>query len=209
MQKPLELIYDDVPRSPWSEDLIRERVARLARYCDHITSALVIVAQPHRHQHKGNPFRVSVEVRVPRNRPLVIIEEPRVVEQRSNLQAVINRAFDAMELRLQGLGEERRRDALRPAEGESRGLVTRLPPGLGYGSLRMPDGREVYFHENAVLHGDFPRLAVGTEVRFEPNEGEIGLTASSVQIVNKPGERESEATRDREDVPPGWRNTPE
>ena len=209
MQKPLELIYDDVPRSPWSESLIRERVARLERYSDHIISALVIVAQPHRHQHKGNPFRVSIEVRLPRNRTLMIVEEPKVVEQRSNLQAVINRAFEAMETRLQGVGEERRRDALRPAEGESRGLVTRLSPGLDYGTLRTPDGREVYFHRNAVLHGDFPRLAVGTEVRFEPNEGEIGLMASSVQIVNKPGERETEATRERDDVPPGWRNAPE
>lgn len=209
MQKPLELNYHDVPRSPWSEELIRKRADRLERFADDIVSCHVIVSQQHHHQHKGNPFRVSIEVRLPRNRRLMVAEEPAVVEQRSSLQAVINSAFEAMERRLQGAGEPRRRDALRPSAEEPRGLVVRLFEEEGYGFLRTPDGRERYFHRNSVLHGDFERLAVGTEVRFEPSEGEAGPQASTVQIVNKPGERESEDTRDREDVPGGWRNTPE
>jgi len=45
------------------------------------------------------------------------------------------------------------------------------------------DQRQVYFHRNSVLHGDFERLAVGTEVRFSPEEGDDGLQASSVQVV--------------------------
>jgi cold shock CspA family protein len=43
----------------------------------------------------------------------------------------------------------------------------------------------VYFHRNSVLHGDFERLAVGTEVRFTPQDGDEGPQASSVQIVSK------------------------
>jgi cold shock CspA family protein len=42
----------------------------------------------------------------------------------------------------------------------------------------------VYFHRNSVLHGDFERLSVGTEVRFSPEEGEKGLQASSVQVIS-------------------------
>ncbi len=114
-----------------------------------------------------------------------------------------------MERRLQSAGEPRRRDALAPGSGESRGLVVKLFDEPGYGFLRTPDGQELYFHENAVLHGDFRRLAIGTEVRFEPSEGEAGPQASSLQIVNKPGVRESEDTRLRDDVTPGWRNTTE
>jgi cold shock CspA family protein len=34
-----------------------------------------------------------------------------------------------------------------------------------------------------VLHGDFERLAVGSEVRFAPEEGDKGPQASSVQLV--------------------------
>lgn len=209
MQTALELNYQDVPRSDWSDALIRERVARLERHSRDIVSCLVIVSQPHRHQHKGNPFRVSIEVRLPRSRPLMVVQEPAVVERRSDLRAVITSAFSAMEQRLSAAGEPRRRDALAPAPEEHRGLVTKLFVDSGDGYLRTPDGREYRFSLNAVLHGDFPRLAVGTEVRFEPNTGDDGPRASSVQIVNKPGKRESEETRHRDDVAPGWRNTPE
>jgi cold shock CspA family protein len=82
-----------------------------------------------------------------------------------------------------------------------------LFPGEGYGFLRTPSGEEHYFHRNSVLHDDFARLAIGTEVRFAPELGDAGPQASSVQIVNKPGARESAETRDRDGVPPGWRNT--
>jgi hypothetical protein len=81
MQMPLELNFHDLPRSDWREELIRERARRLERYSDEIVSCHVIVAQPHRHQHKGNPYRVSIEVRLPRNRRLMVVEEPDAVEQ--------------------------------------------------------------------------------------------------------------------------------
>jgi cold shock CspA family protein/ribosome-associated translation inhibitor RaiA len=207
MQKPLELNYHDLPRSEWSEQLIRERVERLERYRDDIVSCTVIVSQPHKHQHSGNPYRVSIEVHLPRNRRLIVNEEPAVVEQESNLRTVIEAAFSAMERRLRSAGEVRRHDAARPADGPPQGLVVRLFPEEGYGFLRTPSGEEHYFHRNSVLHDDFTRLAVGTEVRFERELGDDGPQASSVQIVNKPGVRESEDTRDRDDVPPGWRNT--
>ena len=45
----------------------------------------------------------------------------------------------------------------------------------------------MYFHRNSVLHDDFERLAVGTEVRFTPQDGDEGPQASSVQIIGKPG----------------------
>jgi cold shock CspA family protein len=208
MQTPLELNFHDVPRSEWSEELIRERVDRLERFADDIISCHVIVSQPHRHQHKGNPYRVSIEVRLPRNRRLMVSEEPdEVVNADAQLHPVIVAAFATMEKRLRRDGEPRRRDALTPSAEEPRGIVVRLFEEDGYGFLRTTDGEERYFHRNAVLHDDFERIAVGTEVRFEPSDGDAGPAASSVQIVNKPGERESDETRDREDVPAGWRNT--
>jgi cold shock CspA family protein/ribosome-associated translation inhibitor RaiA len=207
MQIPLELDYRDQNRSPWSEALIRRRVERLGRYCDRIVSCHVVVSRPHRHRHKGNAFRVSVELKLPPNRRLAAVEEPTSVEGRADLRATIDSAFQAIERQLEGEGRTRLREALAPAPDESRGLVVRLDPEGGYGFLRTPAGEDYYFHPHSVLHGDFGRLAVGTEVRFEPSEGEEGPQASTVQIVNKPGARETEETRDRDDVPPEWRNT--
>jgi cold shock CspA family protein len=84
--------------------------------------------------------------------------------------------------------------ALKPGPEAHRGLVVRLFMDQGYGFLRSADEEEIYFHRNSVLHDDFPRLTVGTEVRYEPSVGEMGPQASTVQIVNKPGKRESEET---------------
>lgn len=208
MQQPLEINFHGVPRSDWSIELIQERAARLERYSDHIISCQVIVSQPHQHQHKGKPYRVSIDVRLPRHQSLAVTEEPDTVPRgHADLRPVINAAFEAMERRLRSIGESTRREDLAPAAGEDRGLVVRLFEDEGYGFLRTADDREFYFHRNAVLHGDFPRLAVGTEVRFVPEMGEAGPQASTVQLVNKPGEQETDVTRERDDVPVGWRNT--
>jgi cold shock CspA family protein len=76
-------------------------------------------------------------------------------------------------------GEEKAHD------GQPHGLVEKLF-AEGYGFIRAADDhRQVYFHRNSMLHGDFERLAVGTEVRFSPEEGDHGLQASSVQVVGK------------------------
>ena len=68
-------------------------------------------------------------------------------------------------------------------------MVEKLFADEGYGFIRTLDGaRQFYFHRNSVLHDDFGRLSVGTEVRFNPQAGEEGPQASSVQIVAKPGD---------------------
>lgn len=40
-----------------------------------------------------------------------------------------------------------------------------------------------------MLHADFDRLELGTEVRFEPEMGGEGPQANTVQLVNKRGGR--------------------
>jgi cold shock CspA family protein len=68
-----------------------------------------------------------------------------------------------------------------------RGRVIRLFREEGYGFLETPDGREIYFHRNSVLHPGFDRLEIGTEVRFAEEEGEKGPQASTVAIVGTRG----------------------
>ena len=50
------------------------------------------------------------------------------------------------------------------------------------GFIETPDGREVYFHRNAVLNDAFDRLTVGSDVRFVENEGVKGSQASTVRV---------------------------
>ena len=62
-------------------------------------------------------------------------------------------------------------------------LLKSLLINEGYGFLKTPDGREVYFHRNSVLDGRFEDLTLGSEVRFVEEVGEKGPQASTVALV--------------------------
>ena len=53
------------------------------------------------------------------------------------------------------------------------------------GFIETSDGREVYFHRNAVLNDEFDHLVVGAEVRFVEQQGDKGPRASSVRLIGK------------------------
>jgi cold shock CspA family protein len=62
-----------------------------------------------------------------------------------------------------------------------------LFPERGYGFIESSEGLEIYFNRNSVLDDAFPRLNVGDEVRYVPQEKESGLgpQASTVILVGK------------------------
>ena len=61
MQTAPELIFHDVDRSAWVESYILERVQRLERFADGITSCRVTLTQEQASHHKGNRYSVMVE----------------------------------------------------------------------------------------------------------------------------------------------------
>jgi cold shock CspA family protein/ribosome-associated translation inhibitor RaiA len=184
MQTAPELIFHDVERSTWVETYILERVQRLDRFADGITSCRVSLARDQASHQKGNRYSVMVEVRTPPNHDLAARKAKVIRDMQAQLPALINLAFGAIERQLKKTAERRRYDEKRH-DGQPHGIVEKLFDE-GYGFLRaVDDDRQVYFHRNSVLHGDFERLAIGTEVRFTPQDGEQGPQASSVQIVAK------------------------
>ena len=184
MQVAPEIKFHDIDRSEWVENYILERVRRLERYADGITSCHVTLGQEQASQNKGNRYSLMVEVRIPPNHDLAAKKQKVVHDMHTQLPALINLAFGAIERQLKKTAQLRRAD-VKTHNGELHGLVAKLSPE-GYGFIRSFDNQEVYFHRNSVLHDDFERLTVGTEVRFEPEEGDNGPQASSVQIVANP-----------------------
>ena len=186
MQTTPEIIFHDVERSAWIEDYILERVQKLDRFAEGITSCRVSLAKEQGSHHKGNRYSLMVEVRTPPNHDLAAKKAKIVREPAAQLPALINLGFGAIERQLKKTAELRRGDVKNgDRHGQPHGIVEKLF-GEGYGFLRaLDDDRQIYFHRNSVLHGDFERLAVGTEVRFTPQDGDDGPQASSVQIVAK------------------------
>ena len=187
MQITPEIVYHDVDRSQWVENYILERMQRLDKFGQGITRCHVTLRREHASHQKGNRYSVMVEVRVPPQHDLAIKKEKEIREMRTQLPAVINLAFGAIERQLKKTSELRRYDLKGHNDEQPHGIVEKLFAD-GYGFIRtVDDNRQYYFHRNSVLHDGFERLAVGTEVRFSAEEGEQGPQASSVQLVSKPG----------------------
>ena len=188
MQIQPEIKFHDVDRSTWVESYIGERVQRLERFADGITSCHVTLTQEQASHNKGNKYSVMVEVRLPPNHDLAVRKLKDIRDMPTQLPALINLAFGAIERQLKKTAALRRYEEKRRMDGEQpHGMVEKLF-AEGYGFIRtVDDDRQYYFHRNSVLHDDFERLAVGTEVRFSAEEGDKGPQASSVQIVSKPG----------------------
>ncbi len=179
-----EIIFHDVDRSEWVENYIGERLQKLERFAQGITRCHVTLAQEQGKHKKGNRYSVMVEVRLPPQHDLAIKKQKEIRDMPTQLPALINLAFGAIERQLKKTAALRRGEE-KMHDGQPHGLVEKLFDE-GYGFIRATDdNRQVYFHRNSVLHGDFERLSVGTEVRFSPEEGENGPQASSVQVVGK------------------------
>jgi cold shock CspA family protein/ribosome-associated translation inhibitor RaiA len=185
MQVAPQIKFHDVPHSDWVETYIGERMQRLDRYAGGITSCHVTLTREQSSHHKGNRYSVMVEVRVPPQHDLAAKKQLDIKDMNVQLPALITQAFSAIERQLKKTNSLRRGDGKSRAD-EPRGIVDKLFDD-GYGFIRaIADDRQYYFHRNSVLHGDYERLAVGTEVRFTPEDGDKGLQASSVQIVGRP-----------------------
>ncbi len=176
MKQPLEIRARDVRLSDDTESLIREKVAKLDKYYDRIIGCRVAVEMPHKSQRRGRTFNVRIDLTVPRG-TIVITREPD-----EDLHAAIIASFDIALRQVKEYSEKQRGEVKIHIE-KPLARVTRLFPEEGYGFLQTPEGREVYFHENAVLEGKFEELQIGTAVTFVEHAGDKGAQASSVAIA--------------------------
>ena len=194
MQTAPEVIFKDVDRSPWVEQYIAERCAHLEKFCDEITRCHVTISKEAASHRTGNRYSVMVEVRMPKHHDLAVKKQKDIVDMPTQLPAVINQAFGAIEKQLKKTVALRRHDdqprTLGQPHGQPHGTIEKVFEEEGYGFIRtVEDDRQFYFHRNSVLHDEFERLTVGTEVRFTPQDGDKGPQASSVQVVARHSEQ--------------------
>jgi ribosomal subunit interface protein len=179
VQQPLQITARDVSLSEVAENDIRAKAENLDTYYDRIISCRVVVEGPGRH-HRQGPYAVRIDVTVP-GTDLVVDRQTD-----TDLYVAIRDAFDAARRRLEDHARRQRGD-VKAHEAVSHGRVSKLLPERDHGFLETPEGREIYFHRNSVLHPGFERLAIGTEVRFTEEAGDQGPQASTVAIVGTPG----------------------
>ncbi|HEX9944189.1 MAG TPA: ribosome-associated translation inhibitor RaiA [Thermoanaerobaculia bacterium] len=179
MQVPLEISTRWIDLSPPLEAELRKRAGKLERHFNRITSCRIAVERPTgNHHQEGGPYRVRVDVTVPGSE-LVADKEA------EELYAAVREAFDAAERQVEEWSRRRRGEVKTPVTPPE-GQVIRIFPEEGFGFIAAADGREVYFHRNAVLDPPgFEKLEVGARVRFAEEQGFEGPQASTVSVVGK------------------------
>ena len=175
MKVPLEITTRKVTLTAETEELIRDKAKKLDTFHDGIIGCKVMVEVPHRSQRKGVAYNVRIDMTVPGGE-VIVKREPD-----TDLHVAIVNAFDAAERQLKSHAKKQRGEVKRHEE-KPVARVSKLFREDGYGFLITPEGREVYFHENAVLSGKFSQIEIGTEVSFVEREGEEGPQASSVSV---------------------------
>jgi ribosome-associated translation inhibitor RaiA len=108
MQTAPEIIFHDVERSERVERYIAERLERLERYAGGITRCHVSLTQEVASHNKGNRYSVMVEVRLPPNHDLAAKKEKVVRDMPTELPALINQAFGAIENQVKKTAQLRR-----------------------------------------------------------------------------------------------------
>lgn len=204
MNVPLEISYRNMAKSESVDRLIHDKVVKLERVCDHISSCRVAVEKA-QHRRAGNPYRIRIDLTVPPGHEVVVTRNPGEGRAHEGLPTVVRKAFEAARRQLQDLTERQRGQVKTHPTQDANAVVLRLLREDGYGFLKALDGRELYFHKNSVLHGNFDRLEVGTGVRMVEEMGEEGLQASTVEIVDKPGSRVAKDGEPSVEPPAGWK----
>jgi len=111
MQTSPEVVFHDVERSAWVETYILERVQRLDRFAEGITSCRVSLTKDQASHHKGNRYSVMVEARTPPHHDLTARKARVVRDMHAQLPALINHAFGAIERQLKKTSQLRRAGA--------------------------------------------------------------------------------------------------
>jgi ribosomal subunit interface protein len=184
MQRPLEIRFHQMDPSPAIEARIRKKAAELERFSDRITGCRVIVEKEHRHRHKGNLFRVRIEVDAPGKELAVTHTGPRD-HAHEDVYVAIRDAFRAAVRQLE--------DHMRERGGKVKthvvplhGTVRMVDHAGGFGFVETAQG-EVYFHRNSVVEGAFDLIEPGSEVRLEiaARESADGWQATTVRLIGK------------------------
>ncbi len=183
MQTPPEIAFHHFEPSDALRAEVAKQVARLEKFSDRITSCRLTVSKGARRQ-QGDLFEVALRVAMPGHKEVVVDRSHGDAPEHEHAAAALRDAFDAAIRQIE--------DAMRNLRGEvkqhaepAHGKVKRFLAGEDCGFIETRDGREIYFHRNSVVEGDFDRLEIGSEVRFVEEIGEKGAQASTVRVIGK------------------------
>ena len=184
MQTPVDLVFRHCEPSEEIRAEIALQLERLEKFSPRITSCRVVVNGPQTRHRRGDLFQVELRIAMPEHKDIVVDSRHGDAPEREHPLVAIRETFDAAARQIEDVGRDMR-GQVKEHTPESHGRVAKFLAGDDCGFIETADGREIYFHRNAVLDGAFPRLSVGSEVRFVEEDGAKGPQASTVRLIGK------------------------
>jgi cold shock CspA family protein len=184
MQTPAEIAFQHCEPSEEIRAEVDRQTQRLERFSSRITSCHVVVTKSAARHKKGDLYRVDLRIAMPGQKDVIVDRSHGDAPEHEHAEVAIRDAFDAAIRRIEDVMRDLRGEVKQHAAPEH-GRVARFLADEDCGFIETPDGREIYFHRNSVLDGNFDRLVVGSEVCFVEEAGEKGAQASTVRLIGK------------------------
>lgn len=181
----LQISFHSLQHSDAISDTIRRKAEQLQKYFPRITSIRVRVESATRRHQQGSLYQVRINMSVPGSE-IAVSRYPSQHQAHEDIYVAIRDAFKSARRQLEDYVRShfKRRPKVHE-ESLPKAQVAQLyfEPGASYGFLMTTDGREIFFHENSVMNGDFDKIQVGDDVRFAEEIGEKGPQATTVYRV--------------------------
>lgn len=129
--------------------------------------------------HKEGGYSLSLVAQIPND--TVVVKR-----KGEGVKPLLVEAFDTLGLQLKEVQRKRRQvhkvvvEEV-PVGAIHEGTIKKVVPYEEYGFIATPDGREIYFHANALKDGTLDQLKEGDEVRFGEADGDKGPQANWVK----------------------------
>ncbi len=163
-------------RKSW-QDKIEVEKDRLVRHHPGLVHNLRVAVES-TSAHREGGFEIRLVATVPND--TIIVKRKGEAVKPALVKAFVNLCLQLKELqrrkRQTGKGGE-----TVTAAGIS-GIIKAVSPAESFGFIATTDGREFYFHENALKDAAIDKLNEGDPVTFGESEGEKGPSASWVKL---------------------------
>lgn len=184
MQLPVEIVFKNMDSSEAMEAAINKWANKLNRAYPEIISCRVSIEAPSNKKLNGGLYHTKIDIKLP-GREIVVNRKPDLHHSYTDAYVSVHDAFKSAQRQLEAVVKRVKGKVKTHEEDASQGRIVSLSPENDCGWLESADGREIYFHRNSLLTGDFDRLTPGLEVRFIEHEDGEEPRASSVRLLGK------------------------
>lgn len=182
MNHPLQISFKNCQPTLAIENKLFEHIQKLERHYSPIIHCRVTIEKPNKRKLHGDLYQVKIHLTAPGG-DLFAGKTPENHSAHEDVYVAIRDAFDNIERQLAAHFGQLRREVKSHETIKSTGRIIRLFPKDGYGFIETHEGRQIYFHENSVLNGEFTKLNMGNQVKFVEELGNEGPQASTIEFI--------------------------